>query len=112
MKILKLKSNNCYVVRTIILQLYLLNLIKHINRSTQEHSNSGNEAYGVLRGGGGGGVSLSVNWTKGQCCLCILCSEFECPHSSQPVHYNGTNAACEVTSVKPDYVYEIPNIQT
>ena len=67
-----------------------------------------NEAYGVLRGGGGGGsVSQSIELKD------------NASYSAVNVHtaHNqsitmDTNAAYGITSVKTDYVYESPNIQT
>ena len=65
-----------------------------------------NEAYGILRGtgggGGGGGVSEPIELKDNAAYSAVTAH-------NQSITMD-TNVAYGITSVKKDYVYEIPNI--
>ena len=86
------------------MQLYTL----YTGQPKKSISTADNEAYGVLKGrGGGGGVSQPIE-LKDNAAYSTVNVHTAHSHSITV----DTNVAYGITSVKTDHVYEIPNIQT
>ena len=106
-KKLKLQSNSYNVVLTLIATAITSpnfhDVIKHIVGQPKNILIECNEAYGVVRGGGGGGVSQSVELKDNAAYSAVNVHTAHNQSTTMDI-----NTAYEVIS---DHVYENPNIQ-